>query len=185
MLYSNLQAIPRCSNKFTDIRHTCDCIEKILRQLEAHKEPVNSQRMLIQLLLAKFPADFLLKLEQSKEPTTPWTMERLRKVIICQVNIQENVSHFVSTNVHGKGRCEHDHVNKVKGYHTDNKHEHLQKSSAEVFSSVSNNNGKNHSYPGNMKSEKCSGVASLYFVRVIIIMMSVIGTQQYQNERRF
>ena len=79
-------------------------------------------------------------------------MERLRKVIICQVNIQENVSHFVSTNVHGKGRCEHDHVNKVKGYHTDNKHEHLQKSSAEVFSSVSNNTGKNHSYPGNMKS---------------------------------
>jgi len=96
--------------------------------------------MLIQQLLAKFPADFLLKLEQSKESTVPWTMEKLHKVIVCQVNIQENVSHFVvHTNVHEKGQYEHDHVNK-KGYHTHNKHE-FQKSSAEVFSSVSTNTG--------------------------------------------
>ena len=83
LLYSKLQVIPRCSNKLMDIKHTGDSIEKILRQLEAQNEPINSQRMLIQQLLAKFPADFLLKLEQSKEPTTPWTMENLRKVIVC------------------------------------------------------------------------------------------------------
>ena len=74
LLYSELQAIPKCSNKFMDIKHMCDSIEKILRQLEAQNELVNSQKMLIQQLLAKFPDDFLLKVEQSKEPTTPWTM---------------------------------------------------------------------------------------------------------------
>ena len=145
-----------------DIKHTCDSIEKVLRQLEAQNEPINLQRMLIQQLLAKFPADFLLKLEQSKEPTTPWTMENLRKVIVCQIDIQENVSRFVtSTNVHGKGQGEHDHVDKVKGYreyHTDNTHEQLQKSSAEVFSSVSTDMGKmnasNHGYPGNIRSDQ-------------------------------
>ena len=84
LLYSKLQAIPRCSNRFMDIKHTCDSIEKILRQLEAQDEPVNSQGMLIQQLLAKFPADFLLKLEQSKEPTVPWTMENLHKVIVVR-----------------------------------------------------------------------------------------------------
>ena len=55
-------------------------------------------------------------------------------VIVCQVSIQENVSRFVtSTNVHGKGWCEHDHVTKMKGYNTVSKHEQLQRSSAEVF----------------------------------------------------
>ena len=155
LLYSKLQAIPKCSNKFMDIKHTCDSIEKILRQLEAQNEPVNLQKMLVQQLLAKFPDDFLLKLEQSKEPTTPWTMENLRKVIVCQVSIQENVSRFV-TNVHGKGRCEHDHVTKVKGYNTVNKHEQLQRSSAEVFSNVSTDASKtnvnNHGYLGNTRN---------------------------------
>ena len=83
-------------------------------------------------------------------------MENLRKVIVCQVNIQENVSCFISsTNVDGRGRYGHDHDNKVKGYHeyhTDNKHEQLQKSFAGVCSSVSTNMGKmnkgNCGYPG-------------------------------------
>ena len=60
-----------------DIKHTCDSIEKILCQLEAQNKPVNSQKMLILKLLAKFPNHSLLKLEQSKEPTTRWTMENL------------------------------------------------------------------------------------------------------------
>ena len=76
-LYTELQAIPKYSNKFADIKCTSDSIEKILHQLEAQNEPVNSQMMLIQQLLSKFPADFLLKLEQTKEPTVPWTMKKL------------------------------------------------------------------------------------------------------------
>ena len=77
LLYTELQAIRKYSNKFADIKCTSDSIEKILHQLEAQNEPVNSQTMLIQQLLSKFPADFLLKLEQTKEPTVPWTMENL------------------------------------------------------------------------------------------------------------
>ena len=114
LLYSKLQVIPRCSNKLMDIKHTGDSIEKILRQLEAQNEPINLQRMLIQQLLAKFPADFLNP--KSQQLHGQW--KTCRKVIVCQINIQENVSRFVtSTNVHGKGQGEHDHVDKVKGYH--------------------------------------------------------------------
>ena len=48
LLYTKLQAIPKCNNKFADIKYISDSIEKILRQLEAQDEPVYSQRMLIQ-----------------------------------------------------------------------------------------------------------------------------------------
>ena len=82
-------------------------------------------------------------------------MESLHKSIVCQVSIQENVSCFVSsTNVHGKGQYEHDHVNKVKGYYTDNNKQ--ENPTAEVFSGVSTNTGKtntnNRGYPGNARS---------------------------------
>ena len=111
-------------------------------------------------------------------------MENLRKVIVCQVNIQENVSRFISsTNVDGRGRYEHDHDNKVKGYHeyhTDNKHEQLQKSFAGVCSSVSANMGKmnkgNCGYPGDTRSVQV--LRPCIFCRVITIMMNVINTLQ-------
>ena len=47
LLHTKLQAIPKCNNKFADIKHTSNSIAKILRQLEMQNEPVNSQRMLM------------------------------------------------------------------------------------------------------------------------------------------
>ena len=52
-MYSKLQILPKSCNKFAEIQHTSDSIEKILRQLEAQGEAVNSQRMLIQLRILK------------------------------------------------------------------------------------------------------------------------------------
>ena len=67
-LYAKLQSLPRSQNKFTEIQRTYDCIEKLLRHLEAQGESLNNQRMLIQLVLHKFPTEIIMKLEETKPP---------------------------------------------------------------------------------------------------------------------
>ena len=62
-LYSQLQRLPLATNRFNDIKYTYEAIEKNLRQLESQEEKVNQQRMLIQQILSKFPAEVLVKLE--------------------------------------------------------------------------------------------------------------------------
>ena len=73
-LYSQLQLLPKSGNKFVDLKRTSDCIEKILRQLEALSESID-QRILVQQVLSKFPLEFLIKLEESKDPKIPWKMK--------------------------------------------------------------------------------------------------------------
>ena len=99
-LYSKLHNLPKCGNKFIDIQRLGASVEKILRQLEAQGEVINSQRMLIQLFLSKFPVEVIFQLEKSKEPTSPWTMENLRKAVSEYVVVQENVHRHI-TNVKG------------------------------------------------------------------------------------
>ena len=65
-LYSRLQRLPLATNRFNDIKYTYEAIEKNLRQLESQEEKVDQQRMLIQQILSKFPAEVLVKLEESK-----------------------------------------------------------------------------------------------------------------------
>ena len=99
-LYSKLHNLQKCGNKFLDIQRMGESVEKILRQLEAQGELVDGQRMLIQLLLSKFPIEVIFQLEKSKEPTSPWTMETSRKAISEYVVVQENVLRH-ATNVKG------------------------------------------------------------------------------------
>ena len=99
-LYSKLHNLPKCGNKFLDIQRMGESVEKILRQLEAQGELVDGQQMLIQLLLSKFPIEVIFQLEKSKKPTSPWTMETLRKAMSEYVIVQENVHRHV-TNVKG------------------------------------------------------------------------------------
>ena len=99
-LYSKLHNLPKCGNKFLDIQRMGESVEKILRQLEAQGELVDSQQMLIQLLLSKFPIEVIFQLEKSKKPMSPWTMETLRKAMSEYVIVQENVRRHV-TNVKG------------------------------------------------------------------------------------
>ena len=67
-----------------------------MRQLEAQGEAISEQRMLIQLLLCKYPTDVIVKLEESKEPGTPWSMSTLRKAITQYVIVQENAHRYVT-----------------------------------------------------------------------------------------
>ena len=97
-LYSQLQILPTSSNKFIDLKLTSDSVERILRQLESLSESID-QRILIQQVLGKFPLEFLIELEESKDPKVPWKTNELCKTITNTVDIQENVLHFVSNNV--------------------------------------------------------------------------------------
>jgi len=69
----------------------------------------------VQQILSKFSLEFLIKLEESKDPKIPWKMKELRKTIIYDGDIQENVSQFDNNMSYNKGYC-YEHATKVKGY---------------------------------------------------------------------
>ena len=104
-LYSKLQNLPKTGNKFAEVQHMCETIEKLLQQLEAQGEYISEQRILIQQIISKYPMEIITKLEESKEPGTPWTMKSLRKSIHHYITVQENVQHHVSNdNLKVKGQ---------------------------------------------------------------------------------
>ena len=129
-LYAKLQSLPRSCNKFTEIQKTYDCVEKTLQQLEAQGESINNQRMLIQLVLYKFPTEVVMKLEETKKPTDVWDMKMLRSAIFQFVRIQENVYRYAIYSKSCLDKPVHQ-VTNVKGYHPTNN------IPAEVFSSIS------------------------------------------------
>ena len=191
-LYSKLHNLPKCGNKFLDIQRMGESVEKILRQLEAQGELVDSQQMLIQLLLSKFPIEVIFQLEKSKKPTSPWTMETLRKAISEYVIVQENV---------------HRHVTNVKGHSqppTNYQQEHVYQGSnvrGRQQQSVNYQQGvycrgvnlKGHSEENKflqmclvtlVRIELLEYYVPVYFARVSIIMMNVIESPQHQNVRK-
>ena len=64
--------------------------------MEAQGESINEQRTLIQQIISKYPTEVIIKLEESKELATPWTMKSLREAICHYVTVQENVQCYVS-----------------------------------------------------------------------------------------
>ena len=72
----------------------------LLRQLEAQEESFNEQKILIQQIILKYPSEVIVKLEETKEPVVPWSvdLESLRKAIVSYIAVQENVQRYVSTN---------------------------------------------------------------------------------------
>ena len=75
-----------------------ETIEKVLRQLEAQGGFINEQRILIQQIISKYPPEVITKLEETKEPVTPWSIKSLRKAICQYITVQENVQRYVSSN---------------------------------------------------------------------------------------
>ena len=65
MRYAKLQHLSVSSNKFSDIKHTHDNIERVLRQLESQGEQVNQQKMLIHQILSKFPIGCYFEVRRS------------------------------------------------------------------------------------------------------------------------
>jgi len=94
-LYAKLQHLPTSSNRFSDIKHTYEVIERLLRQLESQGEVVNQQKMLIHQLLSKFPFEVVIKLEDIKKCDQVWTMELLRKLLSQYIMVQENAQRRV------------------------------------------------------------------------------------------
>ena len=97
-LYFKLQNLPKVNNKLVEIQRMSETIEKVLRQLEAQGEFINEQWILIQQIISKYPPEVITKLEETKEPVTPWSIKYLRKAICQYITVQENVQRYVSSN---------------------------------------------------------------------------------------
>ena len=80
------------TNRFNDIKYTYEAIEKNLQQLESQEEKVDQQRMLIQEILSKFPAEVLVKLEESKNLAENWTVKLLRESLKHYIDVYEGMS---------------------------------------------------------------------------------------------
>ena len=78
-LHSKLQHLSMATNRFSEIKHNYETIEKMLRQLESQGENVNDQRMLVQQLLSKFPVEVIITLEESKGIEQVWTVRVVRE----------------------------------------------------------------------------------------------------------
>ena len=65
-------------------------IERLLKQLETHKD-VNHQRLLIPQILSKFHVDTVTKLKESKKPSEIWTAKSVREALKHYVRVRENV----------------------------------------------------------------------------------------------
>jgi len=99
LIYSRLQNMPRSGSNLSQIKSTCDNIEKLLRQLEAQGEEVSTQRNLIQQIISKFPVEVITKFEETKgDPSTPWTMGSLRSALSYYVMLHENVQRYANNN---------------------------------------------------------------------------------------
>lgn len=75
-----------------------ETIKIVLRELGAQGESINEQRILIQQIISKYPPEVITKLEEAKEPVTPWSMKSLRKTICQYITVQENVQRYVFSN---------------------------------------------------------------------------------------
>ncbi|XP_065182125.1 uncharacterized protein LOC135812837 [Sycon ciliatum] len=90
-LYARLQQLPEAGHNFESIKSTFDSIDKILRQLSTLGEDVDSQRLLIHQILAKFPLAVTTKLEETRfSLNTPWTVSLLRTALRQFVDIRTN-----------------------------------------------------------------------------------------------
>ena len=95
-LYSQLQFLPVATNQSSDVKSTFESIEKILRQLEAVKEDINNQKVLIQQVLSQFPTQVIVKLEESKPLDESWNLPLVRKSLERYITIFTNAQCYES-----------------------------------------------------------------------------------------
>ena len=95
-LYASFQQLPVAASRFTEIKHTYDAVERILRQLTAQGERVEEQGLLVHHILSKFPIDVLTKLEESKALTSSWTVQSVREALLQYISVHENAQRHMT-----------------------------------------------------------------------------------------
>ena len=92
-LYKQLNQMPLSSNRLVDLTHTADSLDRILRQLHALGEQVEHPSI-VHLITRKYPADFLLKLQELLAPSASWTVESLSNAIRKVLSDRAAVMHL-------------------------------------------------------------------------------------------
>ena len=95
-LYAKLQHLPVSSVKFTDIKHTVENIETIVRQLDTLGQDTHNQQFFVQQIMAKFPIEVTVWLEDHKHSSDSWTVLGVREALRRYVDIHENARHIAT-----------------------------------------------------------------------------------------
>ena len=95
-LFAKLQHLPTSSSKFSDVKRTHETLETYLRQLTALGRDLESEGLLVQQILAKFPVDVTAQLEDRRQEDTPWTVTSVRDALRRYVRVHENVHQVAS-----------------------------------------------------------------------------------------
>ncbi|MCP3664057.1 MAG: DUF1759 domain-containing protein [Gammaproteobacteria bacterium] len=98
-LFSELDILQKGSNRVSDLRDTLNHIEKVLRQLSSLGEDLN-QSSLIRVVLRKFPAEIIAKLEDIRDSDTNWTMPELRRHLWDLITKKERVQDLAGSTSH-------------------------------------------------------------------------------------
>ncbi len=89
-LYTELRQLPRMGPRIEEIRNVVDQMEKILRQLEAQNENVNSQ-CIVHLLLPKLSIDVMKDINRYKKASESWSLEKLRVALSDVIENMEQI----------------------------------------------------------------------------------------------
>ena len=87
-LYNKLQNLPTASNETQSLRTTYDHVKSILRALELHEEPLNTNVFVKALVLKKFLIDILFNLLPDQAPDLPTIRTKLELFITMREDIQ-------------------------------------------------------------------------------------------------
>ena len=94
-LYTELRRMPMAERGFDSIENTFDNMERIMRQLSTLGENVSQQRLLVQQIMAKFPLEVIVKLEEIRiETGHQWTVDSLRHSLREFMLVRSNAKEF-------------------------------------------------------------------------------------------
>ena len=88
------QGVLPAGSRFSDIKRVNDTLEILLRQLEAQGDQLDTQPMLSQQILKKYPVDLVCKIEESRpqlDQGKSWCVSDLCKALSQYVTLQETV----------------------------------------------------------------------------------------------
>ena len=132
-----------------------------MRQLEAIKESIDNQKIIIQQVLSKFPIQVIIKLEESKSLEESWSLTLVRKSLQHYITVLSNAQHYEANARFAGGNMRN--INP----HKSEKGECLHTDTFVTNSSVGKYKGKGHE--AIRSCIYCKGVT--YVINVLVLLI--------------
>ena len=141
-----------------------------MRQLEAIKESIDNQKIIIQQVLSKFPIQVIIKLEESKSLEESWSLTLVRKSLQHYITVLSNAQHYEANARFAGGNMRN--INP----HKSEKGECLHTDTFVTNSSVGKYKGKGHE-----AIRSCIYCKGEHFTHVINMLLLLIEGRSYKN----